>query len=313
MFGYGGSSNAASHHRNSNHSSASNSNESLSAASPVTHFPPTNGKTKRRLRISVGTDPSNPADRQIIYVNDDLHPVPLKSEHFVGRIVVRADNWDNGVNPTQAEIQRAAGIGTTPYFQGRRRLFSFQIEGRFTKTWTGDDLWWGTRMHGKLKLPPGSDLALRFAQTLDPGLQADLHHPTDPWCLSPMLCAMNVIHIAPAPLLGPPGQHHKSLAYEANFLLMKSGRDMAAETRKKFFLKQDRRRDFLITPDQVISADFYNRFLLLSQMKVSLSGFNVSLDDYWHGEPLYYLACTRDMSTTFFYVMMELVDDSPMS
>ncbi|RKO97619.1 hypothetical protein CAUPRSCDRAFT_2299, partial [Caulochytrium protostelioides] len=263
---------------------------------------------------------------QIIYVNDDLHPVPLKSEHFVGRIVVRADNWDNDPN----ENQELAPLKTTPYFQGRRRLFSFQIEGRFTKTWTGDDLWWGTRMHGKLKLPPGSDLALRFAQTLDPGLQADLHHPTDPWCLSPMLCAMNAAMAeaeirhqikslentygvgAKAQLVDamlPPYRLGGAEALEeANFLLMKSGRDMAAETRKKFFLKQDRRRDFLITPDQVISADFYNRFLLLSQMKVSLSGFNVSLDDYWHGEPLYYLACTRDMSTTFFYVMMELVD-----
>jgi hypothetical protein len=50
------------------------------------------------------------------------------------------------------------------YFDGKRRCFSLQIQGRFKQEWAANDIEFGIVMDNKLKLPWGADMALKIAQ-----------------------------------------------------------------------------------------------------------------------------------------------------
>lgn len=161
-------------------------------------------KAKLYVRVEPMSHPTrsvDPALSSIAYVNDDEHPILINNEHFTGHLVFRVRNF-NGWTP----VDEKTGLPRPPipdcphYFEGHKRSFSLQISGRFRRQWNGDDIMFGTFFDKKLNLPRGSGLALAFAQRIDPSMEYEMYSDT-PFICSPILCAMNTVHIQP--LLAP--------------------------------------------------------------------------------------------------------------
>ena len=79
-------------------------------------------------------------------INDDFHPVPFETPFFKGRMVMR--------------IKDAIGAPRTPYFNGKRRLFSIQIEGRFKQRIRTDRVLFGSSFKHKISMPRGASIAM---------------------------------------------------------------------------------------------------------------------------------------------------------
>lgn len=111
--------------------------------------------TRYRLRVSVGPG-ADPKDLKPIAPNDDAHPLWIESDEFVGQVVVRI----KGLNKTfgyeegtkQDNIQP---MPDSPWFHkpgGDSNLSSIQIQGRFKRAWTGDQIVFGVRKR-ELSMP----------------------------------------------------------------------------------------------------------------------------------------------------------------
>ncbi len=132
----------------------------------------------------------------IVYVNDDAHPITISNEHFTGHAVFRCKDYEGWAPLDEATKKPKPIIKTTPYFDGHKRTFSFQISGRFRKQWTADDIMFGTFFDKPLSLPRGYSLALGIAKKIDPSMVAILDSPR-PYMCSPLICAMNTAHLQP--------------------------------------------------------------------------------------------------------------------
>jgi hypothetical protein len=88
------------------------------------------------MPLTVHVGPSY-QQQALINVNDDEHPVLIDSEHFTGRIIVRIRDFTGTIPPGETRIKN------TPYFNGRKRKFSIQVEGRFKQAVTADDVYFG--------------------------------------------------------------------------------------------------------------------------------------------------------------------------
>ena len=155
-----------------------------------------------RVEPMVGaTRCAHPDLESVAYVNDDMHPILINNEHFTGHLVFRVRNFRGWTPLDEASGEPKPPIPDCPhYFEGHKRSFSLQLSGRFRKQWTGDDVMFGTFFHKKMDLPRGSGLALSFAKRIDPSMEYELYS-NDPFICSPILCAMNTVHIQP--LLAP--------------------------------------------------------------------------------------------------------------
>ena len=86
---------------------------------------------------------------------NDPNPSWIVSPHFVGRVGIRIKT------PTTAHPE------ILEYFKERQRLFCFQIQGRFQKEWSGDDIEFGVCLAKPIhRLPFGSSLAIAFIKVL---------------------------------------------------------------------------------------------------------------------------------------------------
>lgn len=161
-------------------------------------------KPKLYVRVEPMHIPSrsaNPKLSCLAHVNDDLHPILVHNEHFTGHIVFRVRHFRGWTPLDERTGKPKPPIPDCPhYFEGHKRTFSLQISGRFRKQWSGDDIMFGTFFRKRIELPRGSGLALAFAQRIDPSMEyeANCDHP---YICSPILCAMNTVHIQP--LLAP--------------------------------------------------------------------------------------------------------------
>jgi hypothetical protein len=128
---------------------------------------------KNRLRIRIGPD-FDQGNLKTVSVNDDQRPIEIDSPHFTGNICMRV----NGFKGIGSPLSNAPPDTTDPnltepiipnakYFEGKRRCFSLQIQGRFKQTWTADDVEFGIVLDRKIRLPAGADIALRIAQVSD--------------------------------------------------------------------------------------------------------------------------------------------------
>ncbi|KAJ3067255.1 hypothetical protein HDU99_003580 [Rhizoclosmatium hyalinum] len=135
------------------------------------------------LTIKTGTDGSS---LQILCVNDEEHPIHIKNEHFEGHVLVRVQNF-RGVVP-----EGGRKIATVPYFEGRKRLMSFQFQGKFAKEWNGEDLIWSQDWDQPLSAPKMIGLFTKFWSMSDPGSYSEINSPT-PYMRSYILTAMCTI------------------------------------------------------------------------------------------------------------------------
>jgi len=267
------------------------------------------------LQVKAGPDLNQ---LQRVKVNGEGAPLVIDSPHFTGRIAIRILGYD-GETPNDEPA-----INNSPYFNGTQRLFSIQIQGRFKKPTTADDLMWGIDFDQKLNVPRLADVALKFVQhTIDPSLECDLH-AEKPWSRSPLIATMNIVSImklsgntavkpdAPAPL--PPWPSPNGEHVEENTAAgIPQTHHMETAERRKLLKDAAQRKAIAVTPDQVYDFDFFNPFLDFEnfQIKFPAVHFSMNIMKYYTGEPLRYACKSRDHQTTFFVTQFELVPAHP--
>ncbi|KIY73616.1 DUF1769-domain-containing protein [Cylindrobasidium torrendii FP15055 ss-10] len=106
-------------------------------------------------------------------------PFEIHSDAFEGSIVVN--------------IKGFAGDEDCEYFKRPERqgiTWSIQVQGRFLKPYSANDVLFGNTFDRPLNLPWGSGAALKFMNYIDPTLEHDLTSSTKPWALSPLAATM---------------------------------------------------------------------------------------------------------------------------
>ncbi|KAH9271273.1 hypothetical protein BASA83_006595 [Batrachochytrium salamandrivorans] len=139
----------------------------------------------RKLQVRIGPSIHS---LSIANPNDEVVPHYIDSPYFVGHIVVRIKDF-RGITPPGESVKQA-----TEYFGSKKRLFALQICGRFKHEYTAEDIVFGAEFERKVAPPTGSWIALKFANLIDPALQADIY-ADKPWLFSPILCSMNVVNV----------------------------------------------------------------------------------------------------------------------
>lgn len=109
------------------------------------------------------------------------------------------------------------------------------------------------------------------------------------------------------PLKLPEWHYYDGHSLEERNTLTSGGKELDPEARKKYFLKDSHRKNFVFHPKNVYEFDFYNKYLDLHQLKIRLPGFTVNMTDYWSGFPIRYVCRSKDAKITFFVMELELV------
>ncbi|EGF80535.1 hypothetical protein BATDEDRAFT_4893, partial [Batrachochytrium dendrobatidis JAM81] len=270
------------------------------------------------LRVRAGPSYSN---LTTIRVNDEHHPFLLDSEHFTGYLVVRYLNF-SGTTSTDNTMARPIHNPISSYFQGRNRRYSIMLQGRFKKEWKGDDIIFGANMASPLRTPPGASIAIRIAKWLDPSVEADLDCH-EPYIYSPMVSSMNSLatlsSVPSAPLLNTvpsvdigPWAFHSQFVPEYTSLLFPSNTKQPLLTsydkRKRFFADITKRNAVTFSPQNIYCMDFYDAYFDFNTVSVKLPGISLSAFKFWEGQPLRYVAMSRDRSTVFFVITFELIE-----
>ncbi|KAL9935572.1 hypothetical protein V8E36_005920 [Tilletia maclaganii] len=141
-----------------------------------------------RLEVLVGPDRFS---LEPCRVNDSHRPHEIKTEHFIGRVLVRIVDFD-GARP---------GEPGREYFRDRSRKFSIQIEGRFTKPWNGNEVLFGTDFDKLIDFPRTAfNAGMKVAQWVDPCTFYEEKPPSGrPYIMSPYVACMNTLAAWPAP------------------------------------------------------------------------------------------------------------------
>ncbi|KAG0267666.1 hypothetical protein DFQ27_008446 [Actinomortierella ambigua] len=82
---------------------------------------------------------------------------------------------------------------------------------------------------------------------------------------------------------------------------------LSSEERKAYFTSQANLEKHTFMPDQIYAFDFFNPYIDFVNFTLKLPGFSLDAVKYWDGQPLRYIAKTKDSSTVFFVVVFELV------
>jgi len=230
-------------------------------------------------------------------INEDTRPLPFETPLFRGRAVVR--------------IRGADGAPTTRYFEGKRRMFSIQVEGRFLRRIRGDSVIFGAAFDHPVVLPYGTSLGLSLLHRIDPAVQEDLQGP-QPWAMSPLLCAMSRIGVRYAPkrrrstsssssldnniedkFFGPWAYGGLDRLEEDSALLLpaaerrrlRSKLPWDSDARRRYFQKQKRREQVWFDPKYVYGFEFMSSRIDLTTYNVSLA-IHINMARYLNGQPL---------------------------
>ncbi|KAF9431663.1 hypothetical protein BGZ76_011857 [Entomortierella beljakovae] len=287
-----------------------------------------------RIRISAGQDIKS---LKPICANDDANPLLIDSDEFSGHLVFRVKEQDQINGYEQGQKQDNLPIVTdSPWFKnasadgkGNNILMSMHVVGRFKREWPGDQPVISVMFKERLKLPPFTNVALKFFRAIDPGLQVDVQCP-NPYFQSPLLCGMNTVNVYKNPSIASSScksikeeeltvplwtSYNGESAKEDTSMIVceedakkkaKISNDCAA--RKSYFAKPKNLSSHRYLKDQIYEFELFNPFLDCSQLAVKIPGlFMFHLYKLLNEQPITYVFKTRDDSATFLAVAMELV------
>ncbi|KAG7441086.1 DUF1769-domain-containing protein [Guyanagaster necrorhizus] len=134
------------------------------------------------LRVLAG--PSLEALEPISHLVNTNQPFRISSDIFDGEILVNIKGFVNFP---------AGDVRESEYFSRQDRqgiTWSIQVQGRFLKPYSANDILFGNTFDRPLNLPWGSGAALKFMTYVDPVLEHDLSSQSKPWALSPLIATM---------------------------------------------------------------------------------------------------------------------------
>ncbi|KAK0203448.1 hypothetical protein DFS33DRAFT_802370 [Desarmillaria ectypa] len=134
------------------------------------------------LRVLAG--PSLQALEPISPLVNTNQPFKISSDIFDGEILVNIKGFSNS---------HTGDVREGEYFSRKDRqgiTWSIQVQGRFLKQFSANDILFGNTFDRPLNLPWGSSAALKFMSYVDPVLEHDLTSQSKPWALSPLIVTM---------------------------------------------------------------------------------------------------------------------------
>ncbi|RUP45234.1 hypothetical protein BC936DRAFT_148445 [Jimgerdemannia flammicorona] len=289
------------------------------------------------LKVSAG--PTKDSLR-VLRVNDESHPIEFDSSLFTGRLVVRIRDFA-GITPNGTEP-----IRQLDYFNNVSRRFSIQVEGRFKRPVSGNDLFFGNDFDQPVKVPKGANVGFRIAQMIDPAVFYDIRSEK-PWIMSPVLCSMNVIDAWSPPSNTTAAQDESSAptisstsiatttdpSTFSSFLgpwqprvddnlynILKTREEdipadnfnhQSARWRRNHFLSAEVRNSFVFSSDRVYAFEFYAPFMDFNTFHLRM-GLSFDVAKHLKGQPVRYTCRTKpeggDGSENMFSVEFELVN-----
>ena len=140
-------------------------------------------------------------------------------------------------------------------------------------TVSGDDLVFGNDFDRPIKdrLPPGTEAAFKIVKwAIDPGLEGDFYSDK-PHLYGPLLSSINILRVGPkvpekdGKYEIPAHMHEDGIdeGGDGDGGKLRKDKDIPedAAARKKYFLKQDHRREWEFDEGRVYQGDFFNPYL----------------------------------------------------
>ncbi|KAI0676355.1 hypothetical protein C8Q78DRAFT_1157991 [Trametes maxima] len=248
------------------------------------------------LRVLAG-----PTEHELVplRVNSGV-PVRIASDAFEGAVAV----FIKGLADAEG------GREDSDYFRKRSGVtWSIQVQGRFLREYSADELLFGNVFERPFKLPWGFGAALKFMNFIDPTLEHDLASRSKPWALSPLVATMPYFRQQRAPRGAPPPpfppaeplsddatqlRTTPSAPAPANPALAKLKASPAK--RRSYFANALRRQEVVFGPEDVVTTDFCYDFLQFSHSGIALrlpGGITIDVMKYWDGQPVRFVCCDR--------------------
>ncbi|KAJ3119194.1 hypothetical protein HK098_005691 [Nowakowskiella sp. JEL0407] len=104
---------------------------------------------------------------------------------------------------------------------------------------------------------------------------------------------------------------HSRMVPEHTALLFESYEDpklTTYEKRKKYFADPKNRAKAVISPDKVYAMDFYDAYVDFNTISIRLPGFSLNAFKYFDGQPVRFVAKSRDEKHVFFVVEFSLLE-----
>ena len=155
----------------------------------------------------------------------------------------------------------------------------------------------------RYRLPPGFGTALKIVQwAVDPGLECDVY-ADEPWLYGRFLSSIDTLSLgAPNETASEAEQEDAAMFVEEIGILVNEGGvgtglqlreeqkiPAASAARKKYFLTEARRKEFVFEKGKELRADFGNGYLDFNEFALRLPGFHLPIMSYWDGQPLRYV------------------------
>ncbi|KAG8883015.1 hypothetical protein FRB97_007389 [Tulasnella sp. 331] len=248
-------------------------------------------------------------------MKDDGSPpyFEIKTADFEGRIVGNIKGF----------VDQTGEVGTSKYFDRKDRVgttWSIQVQGRFLKPVTANDVLFGNTFSQPPRMPWGTSVALQFASFIDPTLSHDLTCER-PWALSPMISTMpyfRAVHqspTAPLPAFDPLAEFDEDVSglFKDSSAVPKALLSTASQ-RKKYFQNETHRKEVEFTSETVLHVDFAYGYFQFPELCLSLpGGISFDLKKYWCNQPARFVCCERAPGGTgpgkvFFVVQFDIPD-----
>jgi hypothetical protein len=179
-------------------------------------------------------------------------------------------------------IRGVGGAVVAKYFEGRNRLSSFVVSGRFKQALAFEDVQTGQEFCHPVKQPSSflSAAIVRFFKLIAPLLRVQVGEQT--FMFSPLMQAAQIVHVGDAPYeLGP------SANPEENFAAVELGKpSMTAVQRRKHFGSYSNLKGQAFRTDKYYTFDFYNDKLDLETFSLHVLGQTFKVQEYLRGQPL---------------------------
>lgn len=131
---------------------------------------------------------------------------------------------------------------------------------------------------------------------VDPGLEADVYSER-PWLYGRFLSSIDTLSLG-----AKDGEDDEVFDDEIGILVNEGGFGAgrkkreefnvpaASAARKKHFLTEAKRKEFVLEKGEEVRADFGNGYLDFNEFSLRLPGFHLPIMSYWDGQPLRYVS-----------------------
>lgn len=217
------------------------------------------------------------SDRSYLPINEDAKPVSFETDFFIGRCVIR--------------IKDAVGASETAYFNGKSRKFSIQIEGRFKKKISSNQVLFGATFSRKLRLPYFSNMILSFMSKVDPSLRYSLNSDA-PWVMSPLISGAERMSVRETKPQGVEpwvyGGDKRIEDREDTYTLIAEKVERTTWNyikRRKYFSKEKNRVKTFFEPRNLYSFDFLSSRIDWNTFKATFGMIDKKIIPYLNGQP----------------------------